>query len=147
MTWSFFLAHSKITASFWDEKERIILRSNVNEKVFSLFIIHLTVLLVLQNIKPKKERKQSPIHHKRQKMGIRKFSFWSIFWRNLDLKFAYVSYLPTPQVAEHGVQALYLHLNTSVWVTVWFLGIVYSNSMPGFLVWNRSLKEWRQVLF
>ena len=53
--------------------------SNVNEKVFSLFIIYLTVLLVLQNIKPKKERKQSPIHHKRQKMGIRKSNFWSIF--------------------------------------------------------------------
>ena len=84
------MAHSKITASFWDEKKRIILMSNVNEQVFSLSITYLTVLLVLQNIKQKKERKQSPIHYERQKWGYESPIFDLFFWRNRDLKFAYV---------------------------------------------------------
>ena len=102
------------------------------------------MLLFFSSSKTSNQRKKenNPLFTtKDKKWGYESLIFDLFFWRNLDLKFAYVSYLPTPQVAEHGVQALYLHLNTSVWVTVWFLGIVYSNSMPGFLVWNRSLKE------
>ena len=53
-------------------------------------------------------------------------------------KRSHASHSPMPHVAEQGVHSLYFHLNTSLWVIVWFLGIVYSNFIPGFLVWNRS---------